>query len=48
MEPGITWILRVRMSQAPVIPEIPDTGPEVFTADGVERLHRRLRDDPPP
>jgi hypothetical protein len=36
------------MSQPLVIPEIADTCPEVFTADDVERLHQRLRDDPPP
>ena len=47
MESGITWIVRVRMSQPQAMPEIADTGPEVFTADDVERLHRRLRDDAP-
>jgi len=35
------------MSQPLVIPEIADTGPEVFMADDVERLNRRLRDDAP-
>jgi len=28
MESGITWIVRVRMSQPQAMPEIADTGPE--------------------
>jgi hypothetical protein len=32
------------MSQPQAIPEVADTGPEVFTKGDVERLNQRLRD----
>jgi hypothetical protein len=47
MESGRTWIVRVRMSQPQAIPEVADSGPEVFTDDDDEHLSRRLRDDAP-
>jgi len=47
MEPGRPWIIKVRMSHPQTIPEVPVTGPDVFTDDDVQRLHRRLRDDAP-
>jgi hypothetical protein len=47
MESGRTWVVKVRMSNPQLIPEVPITGPDVFTDEDVQRLHRRLRDDAP-
>src|SRR5713101_1941092 len=47
MEQERTWIVKFRLSGPQSIPEVPVTGPDIYTDADVERLHQRLRDGLP-
>lgn len=44
MEEERTWVVKFRMSNPQAIPDVPVTGPGVYTEADVERMHERLRD----